>query len=147
MKVILLKDIPKIGKKYESKEVAAGYARNYLIPNKLADIASEKALKKVELLKSLHEEKVREEQKKLAEKMEKLAGTVVKFSAKANEKGNLFAGITVDVIAEEIQKTAPEVREENIVLEKPIKDLGEHQVQIAVEDKTAEFTVLVEEEK
>ena len=68
-------------------------------------------------------------------------------TAKANEKGSLFAGITAENILKLIQESIPEMREENIVLEKPIKDLGEHKVQIAVNDKTAEFTVLVEEEK
>ncbi|MCK5027211.1 MAG: 50S ribosomal protein L9 [Candidatus Pacebacteria bacterium] len=147
MKVIFLKDIPKIGKKYESKDVSAGYARNYLIPNKLAEAANKKVLAKVELLRSLHEEKIREENKKLAKKMSDVAGTTITLKAKANDKGILFAGITVETILTEVQKTAPEAREENIVLEKPIKELGEHTVQMTVQDKTAEFTVVVEEDK
>ena len=147
MKVIFLKDIPKIGKKYESKDVSAGYARNYLIPNKLAEAANKKVLAKVELLRSLHEEKIREENKQLAKKMSDVAGTTITLKAKANDKGILFAGITVETILTEVQKIAPEAREENIVLEKPIKELGEHTVQMTVQDKTAEFTVVVEEDK
>ena len=147
MKVIFLKDIPKIGRKYEAKEVSAGYARNYLLPNKLAEVANKKALEKVELLRSLHEEKIREENKKIAEQMDKIAGTIIKIKAKANDKGSLFAGITSDVILAEIQKTIPEVREENIVLKKPIKELGEHTIQISVQDNTATFTVVVEKDK
>ncbi len=147
MKVILLKDIPKIGKKYESKEVSAGYARNYLIPNKLAEVANKKALEKVELLRSLHEEKIREENKKLGKKLTEISGATITIKAKANDKGNLFAGITAETILAEVQKIAPEAREDNIVLKKPIKEIGEHTVQMTVQDKTAEFTVVIEEDK
>lgn len=148
MKVIFLKDVPKVGRRFEAKEVSAGYARNFLIPNKLVEIATKKSLSKLEMLKSLHDEKVRETEARLMKELETIKGKTITLTEKANEKGHLFAGIHVQELLPHISKELGlELHPEHIKLEKPIKEVGEHQVEVHVQDKTAEFTVIVEEAK
>jgi large subunit ribosomal protein L9 len=145
MKIILLKDIPKIGKKFDVKNVSDGYALNLLIPKGLAHLATPQAVKNIETLKSkdLVEKKVQGEL--LLKNLEVIKKLVLNITEKANEKGHLFAGITKERIVEEIIKTARlNLDTESIKLEKPIKEIGEYKVQVEVMGKTAEFVVKVE---
>jgi large subunit ribosomal protein L9 len=148
MKVIFLKDVPKVGKRFEAKDVSDGYARNFLIPNKLVEIATKKSLSKLEMLRSLHAEKVKETEARLMKELENIKGKTITFAEKANEKGHLFAGIHVAELLPLISKELGlELHPEHIKLDKPIKELGEHQVEVHIQDKTAEITVVVEEAK
>jgi large subunit ribosomal protein L9 len=83
MKVILLADVPKLGQKYETKSVAPGYARNYLIPHGLAEIATDGSLAKIDMLRSLHEEKKREQEARLMTEIEKIAGKTITIQEKS----------------------------------------------------------------
>src|SRR3990167_7311995 len=93
MKVILLKDIGGVGQRYEVKNVAEGYASNFLLPRKLAVMATEKEIERlnIERLKDEGRRKMREET--LEKNIEKLAETKITIKAKASEAGHLFAGI------------------------------------------------------
>lgn len=145
MKVILLKDVPKIGRKYDIKNVADGYALNMLLPKKLAEIATPQAIKKVEEIKNndLTQKKIQEEL--LAKNMEVIKSLSITIKGKANEKGHLFAGITKDNLILEIQKESRlSLDPELIVLEKPIKEVGEHKIPVVAGNKKAEFTLFVE---
>jgi large subunit ribosomal protein L9 len=144
MKIILLKDIPKVGRKYEVKTVAEGFALNMLIPRGMAQIANAQAMKNLEGMKAkdMAERKIQGEL--LAKSLETLKKLVLSIKGKANEKGHLFAGITKERLAEEILKTARlNIDLDSIKLEKPIKNLGEHKVVVEAEGKKAEFTVVV----
>lgn len=146
MKVILLKDVPKVGKKFETKEVSAGYARNFLFANNLAEVATKKLLAKVELLRSLHEEKIREEEGRLIKELDTIKGKTVNIQGKANEKGHLFAGIHTEELASCLkEKFGLHLKPSHILLPTPIKEIGEYKIQIHIQDKTAEITVVVEE--
>ena len=148
MKVILLKDVAKVGKQYESKNVAPGYARNFLLPNKLAEIATEKALARLELVKSLHEEKTKETEALLIKELNKIKDATITLEEKANKKGHLFAGIHAEKLLEHIKsKLGLELYVEHIKLEKPIKELGKYTVEIHIQDKSAQLSVVVEEDK
>jgi len=94
MKIILLKDIPKVGRKYDIKNVADGYALNLLIPRGLAQIATPQTEKNIEAMKAkdLVEKKVQGEL--LVKNLEVLKDLVINMKEKANEKGHLFAGVT-----------------------------------------------------
>ena len=145
MKIILLKDIPKVGKKYDIKNVADGYALNLLIPKGLAQIATSQSEKNIELMKSkdLVERKIQVEL--LLKNLEVIKTLVINLKEKANEKGHLFAGITKERLVEEIIKTARlNLDPESIILEKPIKEIGEYKVAVEVLGKRAEFAVVVE---
>lgn len=147
MKIILLKDIPKVGKKYDIKNVADGYALNLLIPRGLAQICTPQAEKNIEAMKSkdLVEKKVQGEL--LLKNLGVIKSLVLTVKEKANDKGHLFAGITKERLAEEILKTARlNIDPESIKLEKHIKEVGEHKVSVEVMDKKTEFTVVIERE-
>ena len=144
MKVIFLKDVPKVGKKYEVKNVSDGYAVNFLIPRGFVELASDNAIKRVELLKSQEDT-----QKKIAEDLilkniKSLDGVTIEMEEKANDKGNLFAGIHINELVPEIEKqTNLTILPEHILLDKPIKNIGEHEVEVKIQDKSVKFKVLV----
>ncbi len=144
MKVILLKNVPKIGKKYQIINVAAGYAANFLFPKNLAEIATDKAMVRVEKLMAEQgaEMKIREDL--LLKNLNDINGAKIEISGKANEKGHLFAAIHADALIPALkEQTRLDVDADHIVLDKPIKETGEHKVTIKVQDKAAEFTVNV----
>jgi large subunit ribosomal protein L9 len=145
MKIILLKDVPKVGKKYDVKNVADGYAQNLLIPRGLAQIATADAVKRVELLKAndMTQKKIQDEL--LVKNLEIIKNLTLNLKERANEKGSLFAGITKEMLVAEILKaTRLNLDPESIVLNKPIKEVGEHKVTITASGKKAEFTVIIE---
>jgi large subunit ribosomal protein L9 len=145
MKVILLKDVPKVGKKYDIKNVAEGYALNLLIPKGLAQIATAQAEKNIEVMKQkdMVEKKVQGEL--LVKNLEVIKTLVLNIKEKANDKGHLFAGITKERLVEEIVKTARlNLDVDSIKLDKPIKEVGEHEVSVEVLGKSAKFKVIVE---
>ncbi len=136
MKIILLKDVKGVGKRFEQKEVASGYAENFLIPKQLARYATEQAVKE---LANLQEQKSKSEAlvlEKLEEKLKEF--DVLKIKAKANEQGNLFAKIGKKEIAE-----ATGIPEELILLEKPIKEASTHSISIKVGEKEKKINLEV----
>lgn len=138
MKIILLKDVAKIGKRYETKEVADGFAVNSLIPQKLAIAATPDAVKRIslELAREAGEKKVQEEL--MNKSLKAIEGTAVTYTGKTNDKGHLFAGLHAKEIAELVGLKA-----EYIVLSKPLKEVGEHKIQIKIADKSAIFTLSI----
>lgn len=145
MKIILLKDVPKLGRKYDIKNVSDGHALNMLIPRGLVTPATEKAVKRIELLKSndMTDKKIQEEL--LLKNLEIIKNLSLNLREKANDKGHLFAGVTKEMLVEEILKaTRLNIDPESIKLDKPIKNVGEYKISIEVGSKKAEFTVIIE---
>ena len=144
MKIILLKDIKKIGKKYDIKDVADGYALNSLIPNNIAVPATHSYLKLVEAKKK-QSALMKEDFKKAFEfAVSKLPEGKLHVSGKVNEKGHLFAGIHEDQIIEEFKKeTGVILCSEHFSLEKPLKELGEHIIDLKVEGETYKLKIVV----
>jgi large subunit ribosomal protein L9 len=148
MQVLLIKDVPGIGKAGETKKVADGYARNFLLARHLAVVASESALKQAERLRQTsikHDAETRDQAHKLAEMLEKAR---LAFRVKAGETDRLFGAITASDIAEALERDHQiTVDKRKIEMETPIKDLGEHRVPIRLQaDVTAHVTVSVERE-
>ncbi len=142
MKIILLKDVPKIGKKYDVKDVADGYALNLLLPRKLAVVANAQAIKKVEEQKEKDKVEKKIQADLLVKNLEMLKELRLTIKEKANEKGHLFAGVTREMLVQEIVKNARlNLDPDYIKLEKPLKEVGEHVVTIEVMGKKATFTV------
>ena len=100
MKVILLKDVAKIGRKYDIKNVADGYALNMLIPRGLAVVATEQAMKKVETLKVNDTTDKKIQTELLLKNLEVIKNLTLNLKEKANEKGHLFAGVTREMLAQ-----------------------------------------------
>ncbi len=149
MQVLLLQNVPGIGTAGEVKKVSDGYARNYLLPHKLAVTATDGAIKQAEGIKQAA---VRREAKTLADAQElaALLGKVtLTFRAKAGEGERLFGSITTGDITDAL------AREKGITIDKrkielagPLKELGTHEVAIKVHPEvTAKISVVVEKEE
>jgi len=148
MKVLLLNDVPRVGQKYDVKEVANGYGRNYLLPRGLAEVATDKAIARVSTLITKHKEEKKVQEDLLLKNLEDLNNVTVIMQEKANEKGHLFAGIHKEEMIPAIkEQTHLDMDTEHINLEHPIKELGEHKIEVKVGDKTATFKLVVEEAK
>ena len=145
MKIILLKDVPKLGKKFDIKTASDGYALNLLIPQGLAIIATVDAVKRVEAEKKQEDAKKKIHEELLAENLKGLNETVLTIVAKANPKGHLFAGLHAEAIATELQKqTRLQVDASFIQIKNPIKEVGEHMILVTAAGKSAKFKLIVE---
>ncbi len=144
MQVILLKNVAKLGKKYDVKEVSDGYALNFLIPKGIAEPALGGAIKKLEDLKTKEEENRKIQEDLLSKNLHSLEGVVLEMEETANEQGHLFAGIHKEEIVVELERqTRLEILPEHIILEKPIKEVGEHEIEVSVQDASVKFKLSV----
>src|SRR3989344_72102 len=147
MKVILLKDIPKVGRKNEVKDVSEGFARNFLIRQNLAKSATDGAVKTLSREQKQKENAKDQERKKYMSLVDKLNLLEVVFRTKMGEKGKAFGSINVAKIQEELRRLGVTVEKEWIQLDDPIKTTGEHRVVIKFPGKvTGEVKVLVKPE-
>ncbi len=129
MKVILLKDTPGLGNRHEVKDVSSGYARNFLIPRGLAELATENRIKSVEIKRKRAEEEKKITEDILEKNMAALDGLKISIEEKANEKGHLFAGVNREEISKILKEQKHvEIPAEMIQLEQPIKEAGEHKI-------------------
>jgi large subunit ribosomal protein L9 len=144
MEVILREDIDKLGSRGEMVKVAAGYARNFLLPKKLAVAATDANRKIVEQERQSHLRK-EAKQKGEAEELAKLVGAVtVTIARKAGESDQLFGSVTANDIADALTLQHFNVERRRIQLEDPIRTLGEHKVTVRLHrEVTAEVTVNV----
>lgn len=144
MKIILLQDVAKVGKKYDVKTVSDGHALNMLIPKGLAIVADASALKRVEKLKAEDTAHKKVQEDLLLMNLKAVEGTTLEISEKANEKGHLFAGVhKTEIIAHMKADKHIDLLPDFIVLDKPIKEVGEHTVEIKVKDKSAKLKLVI----
>ena len=148
MEVILREDIEKLGNRGEVVKVADGYARNFLLPKRLAVVANESNKKIVEQERHAH---VRKEAKLVDEAQDLsklLTGVSVTIAQKAGEADQLFGSVTSKDIAEALALQNFTIDRRKIQLEEPIKQLGEFKVPVKLhKDVTAEITVLAVKEE
>ena len=135
MKVILLQDVAGIGRKGEVKNVSDGYAGNFLLPKKLAQIATPSMIVSIEKTKKQGDQD-KEIQKNIMEKnITGLKDLKVKLKAKANEKGHLFSIIHQDEISKILkEKYHLDIPSKIIEISKPIKELGAHTIKAKHQD-------------
>jgi len=147
VKVIFLKDVSK-GKRGEIKDVADGYARNFLFPKGMALPATQSAIKEAKMIldkKVEHQTHQHEEQSKVAQELE---GKELHFKAKAGAKGRLHGAITNANIAEELSRvTGLEIDKKRVEIDEPIHHLGSYEVVINLgTGAESRIKVIVEEE-
>lgn len=130
MKIILLQDVEKLGKKNEVKEVADGYARNFLFPNKLAILATQSEIVKAEEQKKIDAQKAEKELAHFQELASQLDGLELEIEDKADDDGNLFGAISVAKIIEKIKEQGFEIEKNQVKITEPIKEVGEREVLI-----------------
>ena len=133
MKVILIKDVARLGRKSEVKDVPDGHALNFLIPKKFAVIATPEQLRRVTEEAKKHGEQHEHAIKEFTQICESLK--VVQYSVEANEQGHLFKGVNAEDIAKHLKASEGIALEASTVhLAHPIKDLGTHAVPLSYKD-------------
>jgi len=138
-----MKDVPRIGRKFEVKDMPDGYVLNFLLPRKLAVRATPDAIARLEKEQKHADsnlEATREAVKKLAEE---LKANTITVTVEANDKGGLFRAVHAKEIAEAIRNAGHTVDEESIVIETPIKSLGEHTIVLAKGGAEASVGIII----
>ena len=147
MKVILIQDVSNLGKIGDSVNVKNGYARNFLIPNKLALFANDQNMKSIESMLEQQELKNAKERSNLESLAKILDKVTLKFELKAGEEGKLFGSVTSQMISHELERQDLNVDKKEIILDEPIKEIGKHKVNIHLgENLSASIQVKVSEE-
>ncbi len=147
MKVLLIKDVYKLGRAGDVKKVADGFGRNFLLPQKLAVLATPGALKTADKVRSQAEVKRAALNTELKDLSEHINGVVLTFAAKAGETGKLYGSITTQDVANAIQEqTRYEVKRQQIDMQ-PIRELGEYKAHVRLTmDLMPEVKILVHRE-
>ena len=148
MKVILLTDVPKLGKKFEVKEVADGHAQNRLIPGGMVKPATKEALEWLEMQKELVEKVAEESLAKSQGMASQLDDMEVQIAMKVGGEGQLFEAVNAQKIAERLKEMRYDVKKSQIKLEDPLKELGEFPVKLSFEHNLeAEIRVIIAEQQ
>lgn len=147
MKVIFLKDVDRIAKKFEFKNVSDGYAKNFLFPNNLAKPATPQAIAWLKIQQEIQKKKAEEDLKAVESKASQLDGSEIIIPVKIGDTGQLFESITAQKIAEKLNESGVGIKKNQILLEHPIKELGEYPVKIRFDHNLEiEIKVIVSEE-
>jgi large subunit ribosomal protein L9 len=130
MQVILREDIDKLGKIGDLVKVADGYARNFLVPNKKAIEATPDNLNAMNHAKKMVSDRVRKIKKEAASEADRIRGLAVVIKAKTGEEGKLFGSVTSMDIVDAAKAQGVEIDKRKIVLDEPIKRLGDYTVSV-----------------
>jgi len=145
VQLILREDIHKLGDAGDLVSVKPGYARNYLLPQGKASLATSAHVKALEHQKRVINEKLVREQSDLEALKDRLEATALSFTAQAGEEGKLFGSVTAANLAAQLAEKGIEIDRRKIALQDPIKSLGEHQVGIRLRrELVAQVKVTVE---
>lgn len=148
MRVILLKNVKNLGEKGDIKEVANGYARNFLLTNNLVKPATKKDLEELKKQKELAVQKAEKELKAVELLVSQIDGQEIEIIAKAKETGETYGSIAPLKISQALKKKGFKVKRIQVKLKEPIKKLGEYSVMISFDHGLeAEIKVTIAEEK
>jgi len=145
MKIILLENIPKLGKKYEIKEVSEGYAVNFLIPKKLAAVATPAKIEEIQNIKKQEELKKQKEEQQLKELAQKIKFIKLEFKLKTDKNGKTFGSINKeDIIKKLNDQEKIKLDEKQIILNEHIKKIGEYKIKIKFNSEIeAELKIII----
>lgn len=144
VKLILVESIHSLGEAGDLVSVKPGYARNYLLPQGKALLATESRVRELEHKRRIAEEKAARELKDLQALRKQLERLSIEIGARAGESGKLFGSVTTPQIAERIEAAGLEIDRRRIELRDPIKEIGEHKVSVRLlRELVAELTVTV----
>lgn len=147
MKVILKEDVHNLGQQGDIVEVKAGYARNYLMPQNLAILFTQKQMKSIEETKKLEDRKLEMQKDKLLSILKDVEALNLSVKMKSEEGDKLFGSVTKIDIVKLLQENSIEIDKKYIDLSSPIKTLGEHKIDIIFTgDISGSFSLLVEKE-
>jgi large subunit ribosomal protein L9 len=144
MKVILLKDVRGVGQHGEVKNVADGYAFNYLFPHRLAEPATEDKIHKLAAQKAAHQADIEKHDEELGKSILSLRGKRVALSSRATEKGGLFKSVSAQDIVRAIKaEHNTDIPESAVSIPAPIKTVGEHVALLSSKAQKVELAVSV----
>lgn len=147
MKVILLKDVKKLGRAHEVLEVSDGHALNFLIPGKLALAATPAALKEVEARSKEAESRRALDAKLLADNLSALAEARIVVKAKANDKGHLYDAVGEEEIMKAVKEQVNiDLPEDSIRIAKPFKEVGVYEIPVTASEAFGKFSITIEAE-
>lgn len=144
MKIILRQDVENLGNIGEIVVVKPGYARNFLIPNQLAYVATDGAIRALETEKKQYEVRKAKARQQAEVVAAQLADLQITLSMQVGEEGRLFGSVTAPMIAQELELRGYNVDKRNIMIDEPIKTLGIFEVKVKLHsDLTAPLKVWV----
>lgn len=147
MKVILLKDVKGVGRAHETVALADGHALNYLIPKKLAILATPTTVKEAETRRKQMQDRSALDDALLAQNIAALAEARITLKMKANEKGHLYDAVgEPEIIAAAKEQARINIPAGAVRLEKPLKELGVFDVPVAIGDIFGKFSITIEAE-
>jgi large subunit ribosomal protein L9 len=148
MEVILREDIDNLGSRGQVVKVAAGYARNFLLPKKLAVTATESNKKIIEQERQAHLRKEAKQQGEAQDLAKLMTGVTITIKQKAGENDQLFGSVTSKDVADGLVAKGFTIDRRKIQLDEPIKSLGEFKIPVRLhKDVTAEVTLVVAKEE
>jgi large subunit ribosomal protein L9 len=143
MKVILQKDVPRIGRKYDVKDVPDGHAQNFLLPRGLAVRATPDALARLNTHKTQHHEKQVQSENAFTQALAEASEKQIVVEGDSNTEGHLYRAIHASDIAQSLEARGITIDEASIVIDTPIKSLGEHTVAVSSHGKEGHITITV----
>lgn len=149
MKIILRKDVEKLGKMGDAVNVKNGYARNYLIPNDIAFLPKAGAMRRIEIEKSKQAMQLEKIKANAVELANKIANLELSIQMKVGEENKLYGSVTNQIIANKIAEMNYNIDKNNIILEEPIKALGVYDIKIKLHPEVStniKIWVIAEEE-
>ena len=147
MKVILKEDVQNLGQQGDVVEVKAGYARNYLMPKRLAILFTEQQQKSIEEAQKVELRKLEREKDQIDSVLKDIKSLSLSLKMKSEEDNKLFGSVTKLDIVNLLEENGVKIDKKYIDLASPIKTLGEHTVNVSfTKDMSESFTVLVEKE-
>ena len=147
MKVILKGDVQNLGQQGDVVEVKAGYARNYLMPKRLAILFTEQQQKSIEEAQKVELRKLEREKDQIDSVLKDIKALSLSLKMKSEEDNKLFGSVTKLDIVNLLEENGVKIDKKYIDLDSPIKTLGEHTVNVSfTKDMSESFTVLVEKE-
>ena len=147
MRVVLTKDVPGLGRRGDVKDVAAGYAQNFLLPRGLATDASPGQLKRVADERATAKAKTGRQHAEAEQLARRIGETALVFKLKVGPQGKAFGSVTERDISDELRRHGIDVPREKIALGEPLRSLGPHQVEVRLlADVRAKLTVAIEGE-
>jgi large subunit ribosomal protein L9 len=147
MKIILLDDVPKLGRRGDVRDVSDGYARNYLLPHKLALNATPGNLRNIETIKAAQEGRAVRMRSEAETQAQRIEGLIYAQSRSASDEGRLFGSVGKADIAGFLAQNGLAIERRRIMLDEPIKSLGEYAVPVRLHgDVTATLKVTVARE-
>ena len=145
MRVVLTKDVPGLGRTGDVKDVADGYAKNFLLPRGLANEASAGALKQVAHERATAKAKKDREKQEAKELAARLATTSLVFRLKVGPQGKAFGSVTARDVADALKRQGIDVPHERVHLSEPLRSVGAHEVELRLHaDVRAKVTAAIE---